>query len=117
VIVRFLGHIGNTLADFEVSFTKDDAQTQEVTFPYYIDEDERIGGGSFTEPEEHYLKVKVDADLDIEEANENNNFKEQILPVVVYKPVVVSSFAPGAVFVALSAVLVILAVVVKKRRE
>jgi len=123
VMVRFLGNSGETLADFTVTFTKEDEQVQQVTYAYFIDE--RIGEGGYTEAAEHTLNVKVDADLDIDEINEDNNIyyrdgnkPGKLLPVVEYKPDVVTSFGLSSLLLTVSVMMVtFLAVVVKEHKR
>ncbi len=101
VVVRFYGTQGNTLVDYELSFVNGKPDEQTVTYAYTIDE------ALSDDPAvaiEHNLRVKVDADLEIDEADETNNVKEQLLPVVEYRPSVVSSFSLGFSMALLSAI-------------
>jgi len=122
VTIRFLGNSGETLMDYELSFPAG-KEVQTVTHPYLIED--RIGEGGYDEPAEHTLNVKVDADLDVDEADEDNNIyyrsgnkPGKLLPVIEYKPNVVSSFAASSLFLAASVMLVtLLAVIVKERKR
>ena len=119
VILRFYGAAGRTLADFKLYFGANDSQTQEVTYTYTVTEDETIGAKEgFGSTVDLVLKVKIDADLDIQESDENNNVREETLPVMTAQISVVPSFSAGALMmVATVAVVVLLAAAVTLRKK